>query len=59
MAIFRTSNGRGWGVKAMQRIPKGSFVMQYVGEVKYVKCEKPLINKKKQSSILIYALHAY
>lgn len=33
VAIFRTNNGRGWGVKALQRIKKGSFVMEYVGEV--------------------------
>jgi len=33
VCIFRTANNRGWGVKAMQRIKKGSFVMEYVGEV--------------------------
>lgn len=33
VCIFRTSNGRGWGVKAMQKIRKGSFVTEYVGEV--------------------------
>ena len=34
VCLFRTSNGRGWGVKAMQKVKKGSFVMEYVGEVK-------------------------
>ncbi|KAK3607193.1 hypothetical protein CHS0354_008878 [Potamilus streckersoni] len=33
VCIFRTANGRGWGVKAMQNIKQGSFVMEYVGEV--------------------------
>jgi len=33
LAIFRTSNGRGWGVKALHKIKKGTFVMEYVGEV--------------------------
>ncbi|KAL8594044.1 hypothetical protein ACOMHN_016423 [Nucella lapillus] len=33
VCIFRTSNGRGWGVKTMQKIKKGTFVMEYVGEV--------------------------
>lgn len=33
LAIFRTSNGCGWGVKALQKIRKGEFVMEYVGEV--------------------------
>ena len=34
VCIFRTDNGRGWGVKAMQPIKKGTFVMEYVGEVR-------------------------
>lgn len=33
LAIYRTDNGCGWGVKAMERIKAGSFVVQYVGEV--------------------------
>lgn len=33
VAIFRTKNGRGWGVKTLQKIKKGSFVIEYVGEV--------------------------
>lgn len=33
VCIFRTHNGRGWGVKAMQKIKAGTFVMEYVGEV--------------------------
>ncbi|XP_013394122.1 histone-lysine N-methyltransferase SUV39H1-A [Lingula anatina] len=33
VSIFRTHNGRGWGVKTKQKIKKGSFVMEYVGEV--------------------------
>jgi len=33
LAIFRTDNGCGWGVKAMERISPGSFVVEYVGEV--------------------------
>lgn len=33
MAIFRTSNGRGWGVKTLVDIRRNTFVMEYVGEV--------------------------
>ncbi|GAB6021401.1 Eukaryotic translation initiation factor 2 subunit 3 [Chamberlinius hualienensis] len=33
MAIFRTSNGCGWGVKTLQDIAKNRFVMEYVGEI--------------------------
>ncbi|XP_069483936.1 histone-lysine N-methyltransferase SUV39H2 isoform X2 [Ambystoma mexicanum] len=32
LCIFRTSNGRGWGVKTLQKIQRHSFVMEYVGE---------------------------
>ncbi|KAL7292029.1 hypothetical protein TKK_0014313 [Trichogramma kaykai] len=33
LCIFRTDNGRGWGVKTLRGITKGTFVIQYVGEV--------------------------
>jgi len=33
LAIFRTDNGCGWGVKALENIKQGSFVVEYVGEV--------------------------
>lgn len=33
LAIFRTDNGCGWGVKALENIRSGSFVVEYVGEV--------------------------
>lgn len=33
LCIFRTGNGRGWGVRTLERIRKNSFVMEYVGEV--------------------------
>nr|CAB3266718.1 histone-lysine N-methyltransferase SUV39H2 [Phallusia mammillata] len=33
MSLFRTSNGKGWGVKALEPVMKGTFVMEYVGEV--------------------------
>ncbi|XP_023328199.1 histone-lysine N-methyltransferase SUV39H1-A [Eurytemora carolleeae] len=33
LGIFRTSNGCGWGVRTLENIKKGSFVVQYVGEV--------------------------
>lgn len=33
LCVFRTSNGRGWGVKTLRVIKKGTFVIQYVGEV--------------------------
>lgn len=33
LCIFRTNNGRGWGVRTLRAIKKGTFVIQYVGEV--------------------------
>ena len=33
LSIYRTDNGCGWGVKAMENIKQGSFVAEYVGEV--------------------------
>ena len=31
--IFRTSDGRGWGVKTLDVVRKNQFVMEYVGEI--------------------------
>jgi len=33
LAIYRTDNGCGWGVKALEKISAGSFVVEYVGEM--------------------------
>uniref|UniRef100_A0A8D0HDG4 Histone-lysine N-methyltransferase n=1 Tax=Sphenodon punctatus TaxID=8508 RepID=A0A8D0HDG4_SPHPU len=33
LCIFRTGNGRGWGVRTLEKIRKNSFVMEYVGEI--------------------------
>lgn len=33
LTIFKTSNGRGWGVKAASAIPRGTFLMEYTGEI--------------------------
>nr|CAJ18350.1 putative H3K9 methyltransferase [Lepisma saccharinum] len=33
LCIFRTSNGCGWGVKALESVKKGTFICEYVGEV--------------------------
>jgi len=33
LCIFRTDNGRGWGVRTRRAIKKGTFVIQFVGEV--------------------------
>lgn len=32
LCVFRTEE-KGWGVKTLERIPKGSFVIEYTGEV--------------------------
>uniref|UniRef100_A0A5S6R2J6 Histone-lysine N-methyltransferase n=1 Tax=Trichuris muris TaxID=70415 RepID=A0A5S6R2J6_TRIMR len=33
ITIFRTSDGRGWGVKTLEPIEQGAFVMEYTGEI--------------------------
>ncbi|CAG2117592.1 unnamed protein product, partial [Medioppia subpectinata] len=33
IAIFKTDDNKGWGVRALEPIPKGSFVMEYIGEI--------------------------
>ncbi|XP_075492713.1 putative inactive histone-lysine N-methyltransferase SUVR2 isoform X1 [Primulina tabacum] len=31
--VFMTSEGKGWGLRTLEDIPKGAFVCEYVGEV--------------------------
>ncbi|KAG7519597.1 histone-lysine N-methyltransferase SUV39H1 [Solea senegalensis] len=33
LCIFKTENGRGWGVRSLQHIKKNTFVMEYIGEI--------------------------
>ncbi|KAF8786915.1 Histone-lysine N-methyltransferase SUV39H2 like protein [Argiope bruennichi] len=33
LAIFRTKNGCGWGLKTLEFITKGQFVLEYLGEI--------------------------
>ncbi|KAL3276667.1 hypothetical protein HHI36_012037, partial [Cryptolaemus montrouzieri] len=33
LCIFRTHNGRGWGVKTLRKVHCGEFICEYVGEV--------------------------
>lgn len=33
LKVFKTSDERGWGLKAIDRIPKGCFIIEYTGEV--------------------------
>jgi hypothetical protein len=32
--VFKTSNGRGWGVRTRETIPAGGYVMSYLGELR-------------------------
>ncbi|XP_060570833.1 histone-lysine N-methyltransferase SUV39H2-like [Ruditapes philippinarum] len=49
VCIFRTKNCRGWGVKAMQKIKAGTFVMEYVGEV--ISSEEAEVRGKTYDSV--------
>jgi hypothetical protein len=31
--LFKTTDGRGWGLKALEDVPAGSLVQEYIGEV--------------------------
>ncbi|KAI1287466.1 Histone-lysine N-methyltransferase SUV39H1 [Halotydeus destructor] len=33
LAVFRTEDSRGWGLKTLETIPKGKFVITYMGEL--------------------------
>lgn len=46
LTIFKTSNGRGWGVRTDRVIAKGQFICEYVGEI--------ITNKEAEARGLIY-----
>lgn len=31
--MFLTNEGKGWGLRSLQDLPKGAFVCEYVGEI--------------------------
>lgn len=33
LAIFKTRNGRGWGLKTLSAIPRGTYLFEYTGEI--------------------------
>ncbi|EOY10855.1 hypothetical protein QUC31_009792 [Theobroma cacao] len=33
LQVFLTGEGKGWGVKTLQDLPKGTFVCEYIGEI--------------------------
>ncbi|KAK8947018.1 Histone-lysine N-methyltransferase SUVR2 [Platanthera zijinensis] len=33
LQVFYTDDGRGWGLKTLEELPKGAFICEYVGEI--------------------------
>ncbi|ESQ36243.1 hypothetical protein EUTSA_v10008536mg [Eutrema salsugineum] len=33
LEVFFTPNGKGWGLRTLERLPQGSFVCEYIGEI--------------------------
>ncbi|KAK4433144.1 Histone-lysine N-methyltransferase SUVR4 [Sesamum alatum] len=33
LQVFLTSEGKGWGLRTLEELPKGSFICEYVGEI--------------------------
>ncbi|KAF8388284.1 hypothetical protein HHK36_026950 [Tetracentron sinense] len=33
LAVFLTSEGKGWGLRTLEDLPKGAFVCEYIGEI--------------------------
>lgn len=54
LCIFRTNDGRGWGVRTLEKIRKNSFVMEYVGEVGRLACVCELMLASSLFSVCSY-----
>lgn len=33
LQVFLTTDGKGWGVRPLEVLPKGKFICEYVGEI--------------------------
>ena len=54
---FLTRCGRGWGLKAVDRIPRGTFVVEYIGEIlNDVQCAQRLAGDKERGETNFYMM---
>ncbi|CAI0386209.1 unnamed protein product [Linum tenue] len=37
LQVFFTTDGKGWGLKTLEKLPKGAFVCEYIGEILTIK----------------------
>eukprot|EP00262_Sarcandra_glabra_P000499 TRINITY_DN10583_c0_g1_i1.p1 TRINITY_DN10583_c0_g1~~TRINITY_DN10583_c0_g1_i1.p1 ORF type:complete len:822 (-),score=156.55 TRINITY_DN10583_c0_g1_i1:322-2787(-) len=47
LQVFLTSEGKGWGLRTLEELPKGTFVCEYVGEIL---TNKELYNRNVQNA---------
>ncbi|XP_023645550.1 probable inactive histone-lysine N-methyltransferase SUVR1 isoform X2 [Capsella rubella] len=33
LQVFYTPNGKGWGLRTLEKLPKGAFICEYIGEI--------------------------
>ncbi|KAK8611762.1 hypothetical protein V6N13_131804 [Hibiscus sabdariffa] len=56
LQVFLTPDGRGWGLRTLEKLPKGAFVCEFVGEILTIS-ELYARNKEKHTSPVL--LDAY
>ncbi|KAJ4802637.1 SET-domain containing protein lysine methyltransferase family protein [Rhynchospora pubera] len=49
LQVFMTGNGKGWGLRTVDEIPKGTFVCEYAGEILTAKEYQERYNQRKAS----------
>lgn len=62
LQIFRTPNGRGWGVKAMRDVKRGQFVDCYLGEVltpELANSRRVNATKAQRKDVYLFALDKF
>ncbi|CAI0434595.1 unnamed protein product, partial [Linum tenue] len=37
LQVFFTTDGKGWGLKTLEKLPKGAFICEYIGEILTIK----------------------
>lgn len=56
LCIFKTDNGRGWGLKTLERIQAKRFVVHYTGELLTVSTSEKRERERKEYNRYLFAL---
>ncbi|XP_010522544.1 PREDICTED: probable inactive histone-lysine N-methyltransferase SUVR2 [Tarenaya hassleriana] len=55
LQVFFTPNGKGWGLRTLEKLPKGAFVCEFTGEILTISEMYQRVSKKHESTVILDA----